>query len=133
MNGGLHLSTLSDFLGPAHQWGLTTSLWLGFHRIPFNDSDGTFVWDSGEAVTYLNWETGEPNNLFGIGESFTQMIQANAFAPGQWNDLADGDGYLGPKYGVAEKLVPEPTTLALIGVAFLSLFGFGLMRRRAEA
>lgn len=29
--------------------------------------------------------------------------------------------------------VPEPSTIALIGMAFLSLFGFGMMRRRAEA
>lgn len=29
--------------------------------------------------------------------------------------------------------VPEPSTIALIGAALLSLFGFGMMRRRAEA
>lgn len=120
-----------------NQWGLQTSLWLGLRRNVLNVQTGTapvfnFAWDSGEAITYTNWEFGEPNNCC-FGESYTQMIQASQFAPGQWNDLSNTDGYLGPKYGVAEKLVPEPTTLALIGMAFLSLFGFGLLRRRAEA
>jgi hypothetical protein len=29
--------------------------------------------------------------------------------------------------------VPEPSTIALIAMALLSMFGFGMMRRRAEA
>ena len=30
-------------------------------------------------------------------------------------------------------VVPEPSTFALIAMAMLSMFGFGMMRRRAEA
>jgi predicted transporter len=29
--------------------------------------------------------------------------------------------------------VPEPSTIALIAMALLSMFGFGMMRRRADA
>ena len=40
-------------------------------------------------------------------------------------------GYRAAFYSYGE--VPEPSTIALISMALLSLFGFGLMRRRSEA
>ena len=37
----------------------SSSGWIGFNDIA---SEGTFVWVSGDAVSYTNWNSGEPNN-----------------------------------------------------------------------
>ncbi|MFK5956539.1 MAG: lectin-like protein, partial [Planctomycetota bacterium] len=59
--------------------------------------EGTFVWSSGEALTYTNWAAGEPNNGGGGNEDFVQIVSG-----GQWNDF-DGSG----GYGVVE--ISQPT------------------------
>ncbi len=52
--------------------------WIGLND---RSSEGTFVWDSGEAVTYKNWHSGEPNNQG--NEDCTQLWR---YTDGTWND-----------------------------------------------
>src|SRR5262249_23259674 len=64
--------------------------------------EGTFVWVSGEPVTYTNWNPGEPNNSGG-NENYTEMLGSN----GQWNDQPDGgNGFV--QFGIAEIGGPPP-------------------------
>ncbi len=49
------------------------------------DSEGTFVWDSGESFSYSNWGAGEPNNSG--NEDFVQFISS-----GRWNDISWSSG-----------------------------------------
>ena len=51
--------------------------WIG---LTDSANEGTFVWQSGEALTYTNWSAGEPNNL--LGEDCVE-VYTNA----KWNDL----------------------------------------------
>lgn len=70
------LSTFGNF------GGTQRNLMLGLNDVTL---EGTFAWDSGEAVTYTNWAVGEPNNGAG-GEDYVQII-----ADGTWNDF-NGEG-----------------------------------------
>ena len=62
--------------------GTQRNLMLGLNDATL---EGTFTWDSGEALTYTNWAVGEPNNGAG-GEDYVQII-----AGGEWNDFV-GEG-----------------------------------------
>jgi hypothetical protein len=46
---------------------------------------------------------------------------------------AGGGGPFGLLYTGSLSDVPEPSTLALFAMALLSMLGFGMMRRRADA
>ncbi|HQR06434.1 MAG TPA: C-type lectin domain-containing protein [Gemmatales bacterium] len=92
--------------------GINRPIWLGL-----NDAavEGSFVWTSGEAVTYTNWAPGEPNNSAGI-ENYAYINPPGNPPPNAWptwNDFAD----FGQCNGVVELAsVPEPSSLALGGL-----------------
>lgn len=103
----------------------STRYWIGFTDAV---TEGAWQWSSGEAVTYTNWATGEPNNAMppAEGEDFAVM---NWNSTG-WNDWS----HLRPDYpckgidGIAEySPVPEPATMLLFGVG---LSGLVAARRR---
>ncbi|NJL55065.1 hypothetical protein HC928_07640 [bacterium] len=88
---GGYLVTVND--SAEQDWLLSTFgsqrlYWIGYSD---RDSEGNFVWASGQTPDYTNWLAGEPNN----GKCFADEHYAamNWFsAEGQWNDLND-QGY----------------------------------------
>ncbi len=89
--------------------------------------EGTFVWDSGELLTYTNWDAvstpDEPNG--GTGENFVEL-QINLPNPAQvgtWNDT--GTGLVA--FGVIEStglIVPEPSSLVICTIGGLALLAY---------
>lgn len=134
---GGHLVTINDaaenawvfstFAAPAG--GPTRNVWFG---LTDQAVEGSFVWASGEPVTYTNWAPGEPNNTFGsedYGHFYTNVYGL------LWNDATNTGTNIsfGPIHGVVEvapaATVPEPSMLVLAGFAGVGV-AVGVLRRR---
>ncbi len=69
-------------------------LWMGLNDAA---AEGTFVWSSGEAVAYTNFQGGEPNNFKGVEDygalnwHYGNMIGGGV--KGSWNDTPN-DGFI---------------------------------------
>jgi hypothetical protein len=124
---GGHLATIND--AAENLWVFSTfspmvpsrELWIGLNDAAI---EGSFVWASGQAVTYTNWGGGEPNN--NGNEDYAVM-----YGTGQWNDSANTSDV--GKFGVVEvatSAVPEPSTLIMFCVGAIACAGVALRRRR---
>ena len=72
-----HLVTINDLA--ENDWvaaNFTPNFWIGLND---EAQEGNYVWASGQALTYTNWNSGEPNNSG--NEDYGNMI-----AGGKWND-----------------------------------------------
>lgn len=137
---GGHLVTIND--AAEDQWVFSTfapflATTPGILGIGLNDlvTEGDYVWTSGAAVSYLNWDPyphppigpqpdGDPDDVVGIAVGF--------FTPGRWHDFNTIDDDVPPAsvYAVVEVTsVPEPSTLvhSVCGAIALAL----ACRRRA--
>ncbi len=98
--------------------------WLGGYQTdPGTDvcePASCWAWVTGEEWVYENWEVDEPNN----GVNGTQHYLHFWRTPGMWDDMENRDVM---DSFVIEYSVPEPTTLALMG---LGLLGLAFMRSR---
>ncbi|OJW19967.1 MAG: hypothetical protein BGO49_10615 [Planctomycetales bacterium 71-10] len=126
----------STFLSVAQ--GQAVPYWIGLNDAA---SEGQFVWSSGEAVTYANWASGEPNNVGDedYGALSWHFARGDQVSPGTWNDtpLNGTSGYggnsNGPYFGIIElsynpAAVPEPTSLFMAALC-LSLALIATSRR----
>ena len=81
---GYHLATIDDSAEDAAlrvETGTYSSdlhWWIGYNDI---DAEGTWEWIDGSTSTYTNWNSGEPNDLF--GEDCATFSYS-----GNWNDWA---------------------------------------------
>jgi hypothetical protein len=109
LNG--NLVTIND--AEENQWvldnfssvqGVARELWIGLNDIA---TEGTFVWASGEPVTYVNWNTGEPDN--NGDEDGVHLYPIGSTAPGKWNDAGIALTSLDqPLHGVVELPAANP-------------------------
>jgi hypothetical protein len=107
-------------------------IWIGL-----NDAaqEGTFVWSSGEVVTFTNWSPGQPDNYYWGShgyENYAHMWTSGSGQPdflGQWNDYTNDANTVSASYGVVE-VVPLPVAIWLFGSGLLLLFS--ISRRKTE-
>ena len=67
----------------------STASWTGFND---QASEGSWKWSDGTAVTYTNWNGGEPNNS-GNEDCMHLYKYAGQSSSGRWNDANCGSGY----------------------------------------
>ena len=129
---GGHLVTINDHA--ENDWvfntfsnfeGQSRALWIGYND---QQSEGTFVWTSGETPAFVNWSGGQPDNGSPgpdpPGEDFVHLLWPGHPSNGGWNDFQDlsivNDF---PLHGVVEVNVPEPGNTALVLTLSLTLAG----------
>lgn len=100
---------------------LPSSSYLGAQQ-PSSEANpsANWTWATGEAWSYTNWSSGEPNDFNGA----TSEQNLEMYTDGTWNDIGDNTG--GFNSGFLVEVVPEPSS----AVALLALGGMLLARRR---
>src|SRR5688572_5246664 len=88
---GGHLVTINDDAESAFVFNtftekgkLNRGLWIGLNDLA---NEGSFVWSSGEPVTFTKFAVGEPNN--GSGENYVHIFYPSDSRAPYWNDAPD--------------------------------------------
>jgi len=132
LSEGGHLVTITSgaedtFVKDLVQTAKLGEVWAGGLQLDHNSAaDEGWSWVTGEAFSYTNWSSGEPNDWLGISEHYLGINWG-----GKWNDeraLGNIKGFVVEYYTVDPPVkIPEPSVIALFG---LGLLGLGFARRR---
>ncbi len=101
------------------------SLWIGLNDVR---NEGEFEWVSGEAIDYLNWSSGQPDDSF-PDEDFVGMF-VNWGPVGQWHDIISDTRFGDLPFGLVEVIpettpasTPEPMTACFVAAGFAVAIG----------
>lgn len=132
---GGHLATLTSAaeaqfvfasVARSEQWWIDGGPWLGGFQDPsasgYSEPAGGWRWVTGEAWTYTNWGSGEPNN-YGGTEMYLHYLDSGGSPVPYWNDQSNGRTQRG---FIMEYAVPAPSALAFATAGA----AWGMRRRR---
>lgn len=92
--------------------------------------EGNFRWESGEPLTHINWNPGEPNNGTSGNNAYMFTIShPSGRTPGTWDDYNGQSIIPGVVERVGVGAVPEPSTMLLLGSGALALLASRRRRR----
>ena len=129
LGDGWHLATITSaneqsFLENNLYMELIGKYWLGGYQTDGAPTNEGWNWVTGESWDYENWEPSQPDDFGGQDQ---RWLVTDSNFDWQWGDNRWSSRHI---VGfIAEKTVPEPYTLALLG-AGLAFLGF-LGRRKA--
>ena len=121
-----------SLINNATYWHGYSGPWLGGFQSPATTQpSANWQWVTGEPWSYTAWQAGQPNDSGGKDENKLQY----GFAPlvSTWNDIMSIDptpSYRPVAYVI--EVVPEPSTVALVGTGAFCTLAF-LRKRRAKA
>ena len=109
-----------------------TSLWIGLNDVAI---EGTFVWSSGEPVTFTNWAGGQPQGNHSDEDYTGIAVDLGSIPGGQWHDIVADNRFNDVTFGVVEidSVIPEPTTLAIWSLLGCVGLAPGCRRRKRKA
>lgn len=128
---GANLVTINDnaeSIWLVQTFASNRAVWIGFYQPPgTSEPDSGWQWVSGEPVTFVNWHSGQPNEVF-AGDDYALL---NSDAPdgvwftGEWGDVPLA-GWNGPHFGIIE-LDPKAVGIPTIGNTAIALLAIGLL------
>ena|ERR1035441_9360490 len=104
-------------------------LWADTNMTRLPSLAGHWAWVTGEAWSYTNWLPGAPNDI-PAGQDNLHFHSGIPNTPGgAWDDINGDDGNIG---GYVIEVVPEPSSLAILGCGTLFLARRWTSKRKAN-
>jgi len=113
---------------PSLYQGVLAGPYIGAYRVP--PATGIWLWVDGTAMTYTNWDAGEPSSTSGECCGFLNNTLGPSYLAGKWHDTYDSLVYPARSFVVEANqplsAVPGPPTV----LSALAAFGYSRKLRK---